>query len=133
MEEGVGVIAHRVIAIAPGDRPSVDTQGDNNDHPDLWGIYEENLIGLVTEVNPPAAVLFSESFRYVMLAIIVGSAVLLGWQAMPRRSIEVKQLTCLRCGNRWHPRIIDGKAKFPDTCPNKNCRSPYWRTKAKKR
>ena len=36
------------------------------------------------------------------------------------------------CGNRWHPRIIDGTVKIPETCPNKNCRSPYWQTPRKK-
>lgn len=33
------------------------------------------------------------------------------------------------CGYSWYPRIINGKAKIPSTCPRKECRSPYWQTK----
>ena len=35
------------------------------------------------------------------------------------------------CGYQWHPRIINGKAKIPATCPEKKCRSPYWQTPRK--
>ncbi len=32
------------------------------------------------------------------------------------------QLKCMRCGHSWEAE----SAKFPGTCPNPKCRSPYW-------
>lgn len=32
------------------------------------------------------------------------------------------RLSCERCGHVWEAE----SAKLPQTCPNKNCRSPYW-------
>lgn len=39
--------------------------------------------------------------------------------------ITVKQLTCLRCGHQWYPRIRkDGTVRRPTLCAS--CNSPYW-------
>ena len=132
--EGIGIISHRAIEIfvqADG-KIGIDTQGDHLDEPDLWTVLDEDLVGLVTDVNPDSAILLAEPVRYLLVAVIVVTGVLLVRESIPRKSLEVKQLTCLRCGNSWHPRIINGKIKIPETCPNKNCRSPYWRTKPKR-
>ena len=127
--EGVGIIAHRAVEIfEEGGKIGIDTIGDHLDEPDLWTVHDEDLIGMVSEVNPDTAILFAEPVRYFLVAIIVVTGVLLARESIPKKALEVKQLTCLRCGKRWHPRIIDGKVKIPETCPNKNCRSPYWQT-----
>ena len=132
--EGIGIIAHRAIEIfEQGGEIGIDTKGDHLDEPDLWTVHDEDLIGIVTEINPDTAILLAEPVRYFLVAIIVVTGVLLIRESIPKKALEVKQLTCLRCGKRWHPRIIDGKVKIPDTCPNKDCRSPYWQTPRKKR
>ena len=42
-------------------------------------------------------------------------------------TIEVKSLTCKRCGYTWFPRInSDGKTIIPKNCASKKCKSPYW-------
>lgn len=131
--EGIGIIAHRAIEIfEEGGKIGIDTKGDHLDESDLWIVHDEDLVGMVSEVNPDIAILFAEPVRYFLVAVIVVTGVLLARESIPRKSLEVKQLTCLRCGNRWHPRIIDGNVKIPETCPNKNCRSPYWQTPRKK-
>ena len=84
------------------------------------------------QVNPGMAILLQPGAQYPLVVIAIASGAVLAWQSRPKASLEIKQLTCLRCGNRWHPRIIDGKVKIPETCPDKDCRSPYWRTKSKR-
>jgi len=127
--EGIGVIAHRVILVTEvDDKVGIDTQGDHNDYHDPWTIYEEDLIGILDEVNPSSGILLSNYFRYPLVAIVVVSAALLIRESIPKKGLEVERLICKRCSYSWFPRIIDGKIKIPDTCPNKNCRSPYWQT-----
>lgn len=128
--EGVGVIAHRVDEkFVQGDgKIGIDTKGDHMDEQDLWIVYDEDIIGIVTDVNPDFMILLSEPVRYLLVVVIVVFGVLLARESIPRKGLEVKQLSCQRCDYRWHPRIIDGKVRIPDTCPNKNCRSPYWQT-----
>ena len=131
--EGIGIIAHRAIEIfEQGGEIGIDTKGDHLDEPDLWTVYDEDLVGIVTEINPDSAILLVEPVRYLLVAIIVVTGVLLARESIPKKSIEVKELSCERCHYRWHPRIIDGKVKIPETCPNKDCRSPYWQTPRKK-
>ena len=130
--EGIGVIAHRVILVTEVDgRVGIDTQGDHNDYHDSWTVYEEDFIGILDEVNPSSGVLLSNYFRYPLVAIVVVSAALLIRESIPKKGLEVERLTCKRCNYSWFPRIIDGQIKIPDTCPNKNCRSPYWQTPRK--
>jgi len=132
--EGIGIIAHRAIEIFESEgETGIDTQGDHLDEPDLWIVYEEDLVGLVTDVNPDSAILLAEPVRYLLVAIIVVTGVFLARESIPRKGLEVNKLTCLRCNYSWFPRIIDGQVKIPETCPHKDCRSPYWRTKPKRR
>jgi len=131
--EGIGIIAHRAIEIFEQDgKIAIDTKGDHLDESDLWTVLDDDLVVIVTEINPDTAILFAEPVRYFLVAIIVVTGVLLARESIPKKALEVKELTCLRCGKRWHPRIIDGTVKIPETCPNKDCRSPYWQTPRKK-
>ena len=131
--EGIGIIAHRAIEIFEQDgKIGIDTKGDHLDESDLWTVHDEDLVGMVSEVNPDTAILFAEPVRYFLVAVIVVTGVLLARESIPKKSIEVKELSCERCHYSWHPRIIDGKVKIPETCPNKDCRSPYWQTPRKK-
>ena len=131
--EGVGIIAHRAVEIfETGGEIGIDTKGDHLDEPDLWTVLDDDLVGIVTEINPDTAILLAEPARYFLVAIIMVTGVLLVRESIPKKALEVKQLTCLRCGKRWHPRIIDGQVKIPETCPDKDCRSPYWQTKPKR-
>ena len=131
--EGIGIIAHRAIEIfEQGGKIGIDTKGDHLDESDLWTVHDEDLVGMVSEVNPDTAILFAEPVRYFLVAMIVVTGVLLARESILKKGLEVKRLTCSRCNYSWHPRIIDGKVKIPETCPNKNCRSPYWPTTRKK-
>ena len=129
--EGIGIIAHRVVEIFEQDgKIGIDTKGDHLDESDLWTVHDEDLVGMVSEVNPDTAILFAEPVRYLLVAIIVVTGVLLARESIPKKALEVKELTCQKCGHKWHPRIIDGKIKYPETCANKRCRSPHWNKKS---
>jgi len=131
--EGIGVIAHRAVDIFEKEgKIGIDTKGDHLDEPDLWTVLDDDLVGIVTEINPDTAILLAEPVRYFLVAIIVVTGVLLARESIPKKGLEVERLTCLRCTYSWFPRIIDGKIKIPETCPNKDCRSPYWQTPRKK-
>ena len=41
--------------------------------------------------------------------------------------MKLPTLRCKRCGWTWHPR----KDKLPKTCPEKHCKSLYWRTEVR--
>ena len=131
--EGVDVLVRRVIEASPGDdgQFGVDTQGDDEEFHDPWTVYSDGYIGRLVEVNPPMGILLSNYFQYPLVAIIVISIALLVRESIPKKGMELEELTCLRCGYKWHPRIINGKAKIPATCPEKKCRSPYWQTPRK--
>ena len=127
--EGVDILAHRVVEVSEkNNKTEIHTQGDHNDHPDFWVVTEESLIGIVAEVNPPLLGLQADAVRFPLIAIAVISGALLAKEFVRKKALEVEQLRCERCSYAWYPRIIDGKIKIPDTCPNKNCRSPYWQT-----
>ena len=130
--QGIETIAHRVIEIAKVDGVmGIDTAGDHTKHPDNWTVYDEEFIGIVSEVNPDLVVLFEPGVQYPLVIIIIVSVGIFAWQLRTKENIEVRKLECKRCGYSWHPRIIDGKAKIPATCPEKKCRSPYWKTPRK--
>jgi len=131
--EGVEVLVSRAITISEDNDGNlgIDTKGDHEDFHDPWTIYSEGYIGKLVEVNPSSGFLLSDYFRYPVVIVIVISISLLIRESLPKKGLEIKELTCLRCGNRWHPRIIDGKVKIPSTCPDKDCRSPYWQTPRK--
>jgi len=127
--KGIGIITHRAIEIFEQDgKIGIDTKGDHLDEPDLWTVLDDDLVGIVTEINPDTAILLGEPVRYFLVAMIVVTGVLLARESIPKKGLEVNKLTCKRCNHSWFPRIIDGKVKIPETCPNKNCRSPYWQT-----
>ena len=131
--EGVELLVRRVIEAGPGNdgRFGVDTQGDDEEFHDPWTVYSDGYIGKLVEINPPMGILLSNYFQYPLVAIIVISAALLVRESIPKKGMELDELTCLRCGNRWFPRIINGEVKIPSTCPAKACRSPYWQTPRK--
>ena len=132
--EGVDVLVRRVIEAGPGNdgQFGVDTQGDDEEFHDPWTVYSDGYIGRLVEINPTLGMmLFSDYFRYPIVIIIVISTVLLIRESIPKKGMEIEELHCLRCNYSWFPRIIDGKAKIPSTCPAKECRSPYWQTPRK--
>ena len=122
-----GFLAHRAIDIfEQNGKIGIDTKGDHNEEPDLWSIYEEDFVGIVTDVNPELAVLSQQSVQIVLLAILIGTCIIFARSFIHKSILEVEQLTCLKCGHKWHPRIIEGKIKYPETCANKSCRSFNW-------
>lgn len=131
--EHTGITVSRVVEVSEKNGEiEIRTKGDHNDHPDTWTIRQDSLIGLVSEVNDPLLGLQEEAVRYTLIAVAVISSILLVKEFLKKKALEIEQLYCFRCNNRWYPRIIDGKVKIPDTCPNKDCRSPYWNTPRKK-
>ena len=131
--DGVEVLVRRVIDASLGSDGifGVDTKGDDEDFHDPWSIYSDSYIGKVVEINPPMGVMLSNYFIFPLVIIIVISAVLFARELIPKKGMELEELTCLRCGNKWFPRVINGVAKIPSTCPKKECRSPYWKTPRK--
>ena len=126
--EGVDVLVRRVIEASPGTDGifGVDTQGDDEDFHDPWTIYSDGYIGKVVEINPSMGIMLSNYFIFPLVIIIVISAALFVRELIPKKGMEIEELHCLRCDNRWHPRVINGETKIPSTCPKKECRSPYW-------
>jgi len=131
--EGVDVLVRRVIEASPSSdgQFGIDTQGDDEEFHDPWTVFSDGYIGKLVEINPPLGILLSDYFKYPLVIVIVISAALLIRESLPKKGMAVEQLTCLRCGKKWFPRIIDGKVKIPSTCPDKDCRSSYWQTKRK--
>jgi signal peptidase len=131
--EGVEVLVRRVIDASSGTDGifGVDTKGDDKDFHDPWTIYSDGYIGKVVEINPPMGITLSNYFIFPLVIIIVICAVLFTRELLPKKGMELEELTCLRCGNKWFPRVINGVAKIPSTCPKKECRSPYWKTPRK--
>lgn len=122
-----GVLAHRAFEIfETTERIGIDTKGDHNEEPDLWSIYDEDLIGIVIDVNPEIAIFSQLSVQIILSAILMSSGIIFARVFVSKSGLEVEQLLCLKCGHKWHPRIIDGKLKYPETCSNKRCRSPNW-------
>ena len=131
--EGVDVLVRRVIEAGTGNdgQFGVDTQGDDEEFHDPLTVYSDGYIGKLVEVNPPLGILLTNYFQYPIIIVIVISVALLIRESIPKKGMEIEELHCLRCDYTWFPRIIDGKAKIPSTCPAKECRSPYWQTPRK--
>jgi len=122
-----GILAHRVFEIFEmNGKIGIDTKGDHNEESDLWSIYDEDLIGIVVDVNPSISIFLQLSVQIMLVVIMAGSGIIFARQFVDKSSLEVKQLVCIKCGHKWHPRIINGKIKYPETCANKKCRSPHW-------
>ena len=126
-----GILAHRAFEIFERDgQIRIDTKGDHNDHPDMWSLNDEDLIGIVTDVNPVISIFLQLSVQIMLLAIMIGTGIIFARQIVSKSSLEVEQLLCLKCGHKWHPRIIEGKIKYPETCANKRCRTSHWNEKS---
>jgi len=73
---GIGIIAHRAIAIADDDGIiGVDTKGDNNPKEDPWIVHDEDLVGIVINVIPSFGILLIEPVRYSLVAVIIITAI----------------------------------------------------------
>lgn len=73
---GIGIIAHRTIAIADDDgKLGIDTKGDNVEQPDPWTVHEEDLIGKVVDVIPSMGIFLIDPVRYSLVAVIVITAI----------------------------------------------------------
>ena len=131
--EGVEVLVRRVIDVSLGvdGRFGVDTKGDDVEFHDPWSIYSDGYIGKVVEINPPMGITLSNYFIFPLVIVIVISAVLFARELIPKKGIDLEKLHCHRCEYEWFPRVINGVAKIPSTCPEKKCRSPYWKTPRK--
>ena len=117
---GIGIIAHRAFEISEANgKVGIDTKGDHLDEPDLWTVYDDDLVGRVTDVVHSMGIVLIDPIRYSLVAVIVIISISLLKESMPKKKLEVKQLTCLRCSYTWYPRVIDGKVKIPETCQNK--------------
>ena len=87
--EGIGIIAHRAIEIfEQGGKIGIDTKGDHLDESDLWTVHDEDLVGMVSEVNPDIAILFAEPVRYFLVAAIVVTGVLLARESILKKALR---------------------------------------------
>ena len=74
--EGLGIVAHRSVEIFNEQGEiGIDTQGDNVASLDPWVVHSEDLIGRVTNVVPAIGILLIEPVRYVIVAVIIISAI----------------------------------------------------------
>ena len=74
--QGIGIIAHRVIAIEDDDgKLGIDTKGDNVEQPDPWTVHEKDLIGKVVDVIPTMGIFLIDPIRYSLVAVIVITAI----------------------------------------------------------
>ena len=73
---GIGIIAHRAIAIADDDgQTGIDTKGDNVEDADPWTVHEEDLVGKVVDVIPTMGIFLIDPVRYTLVAVIIITAV----------------------------------------------------------
>jgi len=73
--QGIGIIAHRAIAIADDDgQTGIDTKGDNVEQPDPWTVHEEDLVGKVVDVIPTMGIFLIDPVRYTLVAVIIITA-----------------------------------------------------------
>ena len=73
---GIGIIAHRAIAITNEDGDiRIDTKGDNVEDPDPWTVREEDLRGKVIDVIPTMGIFVIDPVRYTLVAVIIITAV----------------------------------------------------------
>lgn len=74
--EGIDIIAHRAIEkLDNGGKIGIKTQGDNIDEQDTWIVYEEDLIGKVSDHISYVGILLIEPVRYSLVAVIIITAV----------------------------------------------------------
>jgi len=86
--QGIGIIAHRAIAVGDDDgQIGIDTKGDNVEQPDPWTVHEEDLIGKVVDVIPKMGIFLIDPVRYSLVAVIVITAISLLWEV----TVETKK------------------------------------------
>jgi len=74
--QGIGIIAHRAIAIENDDgQIGIDTKGDNVEDPDLWTVHDEDLRGVVIDVIPSMGIFLIDPVRYSLVAVIIITAI----------------------------------------------------------
>jgi len=73
---GIGIIAHRAIAIEDDHgETGIDTKGDNIENQDSWTVHDEDFIGIVIDVIPTMGIFLIDPVRYSLVAVIVITAV----------------------------------------------------------
>ena len=73
---GIGIIAHRAIAVEDDDgQTGLDTKGDNVDEPDPWTVHDEDFRGTVIQVIPTIGIFLIDPVRYSLVAVIVITAI----------------------------------------------------------
>jgi len=88
--EGIGIIAHRAFEISEANgKLGIDTKGDNVDEPDHWTVYEDDLVGRMTDVVPSMGILFVDPIRYSLFAVIVITSISLLKESMPKKKQDV--------------------------------------------
>ena len=88
--EGIGIIAHRAFEISEANgKLGIDTKGDNVDEPDHWTVYEDDLVGRMTDVVPSMGILFVDPIRYSLFAVIVITSISLLKESMPKKKRDV--------------------------------------------
>ena len=86
--QGIGIIAHRAIAVGDDDgQIGIDTKGDNVEEPDPWTVHEEDLIGKVVDVIPSMGIFLIDPVRYTLVAVIIITAISLLWEV----TVETKK------------------------------------------
>lgn len=86
--QGMETLAHRAITIAEVDGVlGIDTQGDHIGHPDSWTVYDDTLIGIVSEINPGMAILLQPGVQYPLIIIIIVSVGVSAWISKPKISL----------------------------------------------
>ncbi len=74
--QGIGIIAHRAIAIEDDDgQTGIDTKGDHNENPDPWTVHEEDLRGKVVDIIPTMGIFLIDPVRYTLVAVIIITAI----------------------------------------------------------
>ena len=73
---GIGIVAHRAIAIADDDGViGIDTQGDNSQNIDPWTVHDEDFRGVVIDVIPIMGIFLIDPVRYSLVAVIIITAI----------------------------------------------------------
>ena len=81
--QGIGIIAHRALEVNEiEDEILITTKGDNIETADPWSVYDEDLIGKVTEIIPTMGIFFVDPVRYSLAGVIIITSVSLLWEAM---------------------------------------------------
>ena len=74
----LGKIVHRAVEIKHDNgKTGIITKGDNVPRQDGWIVYDDSMIGIVEKTIPYFGVLFVDSLRYILIAIVIIASVVL--------------------------------------------------------